>query len=271
MYSKTKYVRLDEANEEDTLPQIFRSPRDRSTNNRGFLLVYVLLLIGTILITWFSAFKMKDAYEIGLRSPYAGLTQDTVSLLDGHSPYTDANVTLRDQLWLDINVDDGMIALDDSDVAKWNLPRSQRFPWDTTKGIYLLQGHHNLHCARSIYISLMEYREGLPQSRKHHHIIHCLDALRRDVICNADDTPRYTTDNPSPETGHGQHRRCRNWDALNDWAKQHCACYRYSHEELGVDYPEMAVRTARRLISISSSTTTSQGARGSFELWRSED
>ncbi|KAH9819348.1 hypothetical protein Tdes44962_MAKER05294 [Teratosphaeria destructans] len=43
----------------------------------------------------------------------------------------------------------------------------------------------------------------------------------RDVTCNADDTPRYTTDEPSPETG------------SND------AYYRYSHEELGVDYPEI--------------------------------
>ena len=81
--------------------------------------------------------------------PTAGLTQDTSSVLDGLSPYTDANVTLRDQMWLDINVDDGMIAIDDTDVAKWNLPTSQRFPWDTSKGIYLLQGHHNLHCAVS--------------------------------------------------------------------------------------------------------------------------
>ena len=43
----------------------------------------------------------------------------------------------------------------------------------------------------------MEYRLGLPQSRNHHHIIHCLDALRRDVIRNADDIPRYTTPEPN--------------------------------------------------------------------------
>ena len=85
----------------------------------------------------------------------------------------------------------------------------------------------------------MEYRLGLRQSRTHHHIVHCLDALRRDVICNADDIPRYTTPDPSPETGRGQLRQCRNWDKLNDWAKKHTACYRYIHEEEGVSYPEI--------------------------------
>jgi Mycotoxin biosynthesis protein UstYa len=84
----------------------------------------------------------------------------------------------------------------------------------------------------------MEYRLGLPQSRNHHHVIHCLDALRRDVICNADDIPRYTTSDPIPETGHGQLRQCRSWDKLNDWAKRYNACYRYTHEASG-NYPEV--------------------------------
>lgn len=76
----------------------------------------------------------------------------------------------------------------------------------------------------------MEYRNGLPQSRNYRHIIHCLDALRRDVLCNADDTPRLTSNNSIPETGHGQSRTCRSWDKLNDWAKQYNSCYRYINE-----------------------------------------
>ena len=79
----------------------------------------------------------------------AGLRYDLTELLDSHSLYTDTNATLRDQMWLDIDVDDGMIALDDADVARWGLPASQRFPWDNSKSIYLLHAHHNLHCAVS--------------------------------------------------------------------------------------------------------------------------
>jgi hypothetical protein len=80
----------------------------------------------------------------------AGLERDTPTLLDGHNPYTDANDTFRDQRWLDLNLDDGMIALPDQYVEELGLPASQRFPWDNSKGIYLLQGHHNLHCAVSL-------------------------------------------------------------------------------------------------------------------------
>ena len=105
----------------------------------------------------------------------------------------------------------------------------------------LILPYHLTSQQRSIYISLMEYRDGLPQSRRHHHIIHCLEALRRDVVCNADDTPRHTSSDPAHagQTGFGQPRQCRNWDTLNDWAKQHYACFRYDHEELGASYPEI--------------------------------
>lgn len=159
-------------------------------------------------------------------------------------------------MWLNMHSDDGIIALDDEYVEKMGLPVSQRFPWDQNKGIYLLHGFHNLHCTvsflwlcsnvnscwqsikRSIYISLMKYRKNIPQTRNHHHIIHCLDALRRDVLCNADDIPRYTTPDPSPETGNGQPRMCRSWDKMHDCAKQHNACHRYIHEQSS-NYPEV--------------------------------
>lgn len=76
----------------------------------------------------------------------------------------------------------------------------------------------------------MEFRQGKPQSRNWRHVIHCLDSLRRDVICNADDTPRLTTNDSIPETGHGQYRQCRSWDKLETWAKQYNSCYRYINE-----------------------------------------
>lgn len=76
----------------------------------------------------------------------------------------------------------------------------------------------------------MEYKNNLPQTRNFRHIIHCLDSLRQDVMCNADDTPRVTTNDSIPETGHGQYRQCRSWDELSAWAKQYPACYRYINE-----------------------------------------
>ncbi|CCD52292.1 hypothetical protein BofuT4_P080870.1 [Botrytis cinerea T4] len=233
-----KYVKVSSGDSEGSEPFSLRNS-SRASSRRPILnfICAILFFFASNAVTWY----MSSTYHkkhVSFRTPYAGLERDTISIIDGHDPYTDVNDTLRDQLWLDINVDDGMVALPDEYVEKMGLPVSQRFPWDESKGIYLLQAHHNLHCARSVYISLMEYRKDIPQTRSHHHIIHCLDALRRDVICNADDIPRFTTPDPVPETGHGQLRQCRNWDKLNDWAKEHNACYRYIHEQSG-NFPEI--------------------------------
>lgn len=54
--------------------------------------------------------------------------------------------TKTDQAWNSIDFSAGMIAIDDKEAAELGLPRSQRFPWDDSKGIYLLNAYHNLHC-----------------------------------------------------------------------------------------------------------------------------
>jgi len=56
------------------------------------------------------------------------------------------NASLAATLWHAINIDNGVIALSDEYVASKGLPPAQRFPWDATKGIYILHGYHNLHC-----------------------------------------------------------------------------------------------------------------------------
>lgn len=59
-----------------------------------------------------------------------------------------------DQEWDGLHVDDlGIIALPDTYVEKMSLPPSRRFPWDETKGVYLLNSYHNLHClVRPFYV-----------------------------------------------------------------------------------------------------------------------
>ena len=61
--------------------------------------------------------------------------------------YSDSsNTSLTAALWNAIDIDSGVIALSDDYVAAKNLPSAQRFPWDKTKGIYIVHGYHNLHC-----------------------------------------------------------------------------------------------------------------------------
>ncbi|KAI1826340.1 hypothetical protein F4861DRAFT_102869 [Xylaria intraflava] len=142
------------------------------------------------------------------------------------SRYASENQTLQEQLWHDINVDNGYVALSDDWAVRNGLRKAQRFPWDQSKGLYILHGYHNLHCLKRVYISLAEHRRGDAQSISWEHISHCLDALRRQILCDADDTPRVTDRRMEVVSGVLQHRRCRNWGELDDFARRHTACYK---------------------------------------------
>ncbi|KAJ0418861.1 hypothetical protein BJY00DRAFT_287158 [Aspergillus carlsbadensis] len=195
-------------------------------NSRLIIIISILVLsLATNAIT-LTLILSRPNYSQEPPSKYANLhrtqPQPYVLLTDYSSP----NATLSDTLWHSINIDHGVVALPDSFAASHNLRTAQRFPWDTSKGIYILHGFHNLHCLKIIYISLWEYRTAQPQSRSWHHIAHCLDALRRQILCDADDTPRATERRVEVVSGVGQHRVCRDWGELERWAREHTACYK---------------------------------------------
>ena len=77
-----------------------------------------------------------------------GLTHDLPIPFEQQTPYNAGNFTLADQAWkeLDTDIDNGVVALTDDWIGAKQLPVAQRFPWDDNKGIYLLNGAHNLHC-----------------------------------------------------------------------------------------------------------------------------
>lgn len=139
-----------------------------------------------------------------------------------------------------------------------NLPESQPWPWDSdSKSIYIVNAHHILHCVvgwlrftfvylglrrlhvadalpplpqRNLYISIQQYRKNESQTISYPHILHCLDSLRTETMCTADDTLRYVplnSDGHGSRPGDGQYRQCRNWDKAKSFAESHDACYRY--------------------------------------------
>lgn len=61
-----------------------------------------------------------------------------------------------------------------------------------------------------------------------HHLLHCLDGLRQDVLCTADDTPMPAL--TAHHVGDGQLRQCRNWNKLRAWAtrKDQHACHAFN-------------------------------------------
>lgn len=73
----------------------------------------------------------------------------------------------------------------------------------------------------------MQSAQGQEQTDSFEHVTHCLDSLRQDVLCNADDTPRYTTLGKGKASGVGQTRKCNDWNRLEAWAQERTACWRY--------------------------------------------
>jgi hypothetical protein len=85
-----------------------------------------------------------------------------------------------------------------------------------------------------LHRSNLEYRNGQTQTYTTEHLLHCLENLRVDITCSADDTPRYVpmdATTSTVKTGVGQVRQCRNWDQLTRWAKDHSACFNYNEFE----------------------------------------
>ena len=177
----------------------------------------------------------------------ANLEVDISLTWQEESEYSNDNMTLTDERWKVLGADDSIVAVDQDWAASKGLPPSESvFPWDSSRRIYLLSGYHGIHCLvgsthrvdstvltnhrkAQLHLTLREYRDGLPQSHSFEHSNHCLDWLRGDVMCRADDTPLYTTRSMKSENGIGQSRQCRDWSRLESWAKRHHSCYRYGN------------------------------------------
>jgi hypothetical protein len=177
------------------------------------------------------------------------MTNDLDLPWEDETRYNTGNYSEQDLLWGKLRADSGVIALTKSYAAEHGLRRGSPFPWDSEKELYLVNGFHSVHCVVScttsplqpglgliqspvqsqLYLSLKEYREGLPQSRTFDHSVHCLDWLRQNIMCQADDTPLYTTNSRHADSGVGQNRKCRDWGRLREWTEEHTACYRNGH------------------------------------------
>ena len=76
----------------------------------------------------------------------ANLDRNTPVAFEAHTRYTDGNETLVNELWDQINIDAGMVALPEDFALNNGLLIAQRFPWDRSRVVYLLNGYHSLHC-----------------------------------------------------------------------------------------------------------------------------
>ncbi|KAI1303856.1 hypothetical protein F5Y03DRAFT_407166 [Xylaria venustula] len=234
MANHARYEKVIDVEREDEFSDITTSTQPTTSTPKKYVYWLIAgLLLASNTFTWYISRGLAHSDHMVAdngRSPFAGLEWDTPLSLHSETPFNQHDEKLRDAAWDAINIDAGMIAVPQSFVDEKGLPKSQSFVWDRSKSVYLLNGYHSLHCARSIYISLTEFKTGKPQSRRWGHILHCVDQLRQEAICNADDTPRFSTEDEIPVTGLDQIRMCRSWDKLEEWARQYTACYRYINQ-----------------------------------------
>ena len=87
--------------------------------------------------------------------------------------------------------------------------------------------NNNQKNIRHAYNELLVSHPGQKQLIDQHHIYHCLDILRQDIMCRPDDTPMPTTQERH-KIGDGQERKCKDWNALITWTQnsEREACFR---------------------------------------------
>jgi hypothetical protein len=178
---------------------------------------FALSLLGNAFLLY-KLHDTKDDPEL-CRSKFSGLGYDTPSVYRIHTDYSSDNATLADTLWDQIDTSPIVVAFTDDYARVHGLDESVRFPWDNTKGLYHIKAFHHMHCLKSMRKAYMDAVHGLPQIVPTEHYSHCLDTLRQDLMCLADDTPMPTI-NQRHHIGNGQVRKCRNWEKLIEWTQE---------------------------------------------------
>ena len=84
----------------------------------------------------------------------ASLTNDLPKPFIHTTEYSSGNLSEVQNLWDAISFDEGQISIPHDVAAELQLPPSQPFPWDSTRGIYLINAYHNIHCLVSVSLEV---------------------------------------------------------------------------------------------------------------------
>ena len=123
-------------------------PAFSSTNAVTKVLTIIALLSSFGNLLWaLQAFQTSSVQPLNEdRSIYASLERDVPTPYRDDTIFSSHNRTIADAAWDSWVVDPGIVALPHGWVKAKMLPQAQHWPWDGDKGIYLLNGFHNLHC-----------------------------------------------------------------------------------------------------------------------------
>ncbi|KAJ4362979.1 hypothetical protein N0V83_010096 [Neocucurbitaria cava] len=185
------------------------------TNTRSFVIFLSILLLSlsaNVLLVMDNA-KLRTARNTG-KTVFTGLAFDTPIPYRAMSEYWHPNATDSEMeaAWDTIDTNAIAVALHDDWADSVGLAPSTRFPWDTERSVYYVKGVHDLHCLKLIRKAIVSKHNGDNHTFSLNHIYHCLDGIRQDIMCIADDTPMPAS--VAHHVGDGQIRQCRDWNNM---------------------------------------------------------
>lgn len=178
--------------------------------------------------------KQAQSLEVG-RHSFSGLKYDTTMTYGSSTDFWNdehENGTLTDPFWEAIDADVMGVAVTEDFRLKHGLRTSNFFPFDHNKKVYTIKAVHHMHCLKNLHHTLRDYDEGREPLVMRDHLYHCLDILRQDLMCIADDTlmeviPPIPGSKRIIHNGDGETVQCRSYEKLLEWARapERSACY----------------------------------------------
>jgi len=223
----------DDNDEEEAEGLLHTNPnvkRRRSPFSNTVLSVLCCVLLLIVVAQNVALFLWNDrgddrpaAYSsIGLRT-----VKDQVRIAGVSSVYWDFDELNRStEAWEAIRAGHGVVALTPEFVAEHNLPPTIDLMDDPEhKKVYAIESYHMMHCVQWLrrgYVALKT--GGIDEDHPMEHVLHCFEALRQSIMCQANDE-LLTLTGHGHERGYNQTRHCKNWDALREFASANSACY----------------------------------------------
>ncbi|MCJ1401881.1 hypothetical protein MMC11_005098 [Xylographa trunciseda] len=112
------------------------------------LLIVLFVSLGFNAFLLYLRLKTQSDSLRGTPTEYAGLLRNVAVPFTIDKVFDSGNQTVSDEAWRspELVPETGLVAMPNDWVFSKGLPEAQRFPWDKSKGLYVLNGFHNMHC-----------------------------------------------------------------------------------------------------------------------------
>ncbi|MCJ1377072.1 hypothetical protein MMC17_000162 [Xylographa soralifera] len=227
----------------DAFKTNFGESQKQASDAKPYRSLRVLLALGTFMlflnaIVLMAILVKPHTFNVGIRGASAAskLTQGfvpefgfkTMNFGDDNDDYNlastaEGNAMWEERFWMSVPSGWGYHIV--PNPRQYGLPPSEPVR-NSTAGdeIYLTTYGHQLHCLGVLREALLSEKG----RQSEYHIFHCLEKLRRSIICSADTTSEAGT---MERTIDGrlhwsfddwkQPHQCRDWDAVMSWMQEH--------------------------------------------------